>query len=273
MGRRRCLRIQGQTSPPGVVSQTRSRLIAWLLASVVAAFVAAGISAPTASACTETGAFWSDTDTAGNIINPAAGAYAKITQSQHTLKCVVPGGEFGTGQTVRVLVNGDMGHYAEVGWATELCSGGGNCHRAFYSWKWGGVQHYGNHYTYSCLNPGTQSAWRMYWDTYNGWEGDLQCYGTGTWLYVDSYSDPSGYHTGFADNEGFNRGYVGDEGPMAETHSSLMWLNPSTYVWQSSAGSSYPAGVRCRYDTSSRWNGRWLSGTSFDFVTSGGQSC
>ena len=250
----------------------RLMLAAALLAAATAVFLGPGASR--AFACSnETGVFWSDADTAGNIIYPTYGSYAQITESDHVLKCTALD-QFGNGQTVRELINGEFGHYAEVGWGMQICSNtGSKCQRAFYEYKWGNNTSYIQKYSYSCLNPGTREAWQM---TYSGgnWNGYLQCYSSGTWYFVDWFPDSS--NVGYADNEAFqnsNSSGASNEGDLQETHSVLQWLD-SGGAWHGTSGTGYPRGIKCRYDTSNRWNGNWLSGSSFNFTTSSnGQGC
>lgn len=245
-----------------------------VVALAAVAVVSLGPGATRAFACNnETGVFWSDSDSSGNIIYPAYGSYAQITESNHTLNCNDINGSYSNGQTVRVLINGTSGHYSEVGWAQKWCSSGVKCQRAFYEYKWGNNASYQAEYSYSCLNPGTREAWEMIYSS-GVWWGYLSCYTTGAWQLVDYYPDSS--NVGYADNEGFQNSSLSgasNEGDLQETHSVLEWMN-SSGSWVGTSGSSYPGGVHCRYDTSNHWNGNWLSGSSFNFSTSSnGESC
>jgi hypothetical protein len=244
----------------------------------VAAFLAAVLSTSSvvatarASTCTETGIFWSDANTFGTFIT-AYGAYAQITLHSHTLSCSAvssSGGPYSNGQTARILILGQTGHYAEVGYGEKWCSAGVSCTRAFYEYEIGGAVAYKQEYYYSCLNPNTRHAWEMIY-TGGSWGGYLSCYTTGSWQLVDIYPDDA--WSGYADNEGFQNSSTGTEGDLQETHSALQYMDQSG-LWWSPTGSAYPGGVDCRRDTSSRWEGNWLSGDSFNFTTSyNGEGC
>ncbi|HEX6490804.1 MAG TPA: hypothetical protein VF002_05475 [Gaiellaceae bacterium] len=199
------------------------------------------------------------------------GAYAQITESNPGLNCTDIG-VYETGQTVRELLASTGGHYVEVGWAKLWCAAGSACQRAFYEHQVGFHTDYQTSHQFSCLNPGTRSAWQMYWNTASYWEGDLQCYSSGSWYLVDYHYDPT--QSGYSDNEGFDLPDAnGVANNMAETHQSLMWLDTG-YVWHATSGSIYPDGVGCRLQKGSYWRGNWLSGgNSFNIVSSGGEPC
>jgi hypothetical protein len=209
--------------------------------------------------------FWDDAYGLNNPVVGTTGAYAQITDSDRAFTCSEAPGVFASGQTVRVLLGGTQGHYVEVGWGQQWCTSTSRCQRSFFEHEVGWAVEYLAKWPISCLNPGTRSAWRIYWNASGWWQGDIQCYSSGAWAQVDTRNDAT--HSGWADNEGFNRaGANGAENGMNETHSVLQYRDANN-VWQTTPN------VCARYDTSGLWNGNWLGSTSFNFTTGGGQGC
>ncbi|MBD0347648.1 MAG: hypothetical protein ICV59_00725 [Thermoleophilia bacterium] len=217
-----------------------------------------GVQAPTP--CAETGVFWK------MITNEtwAYGARNEISLTNHDLdNCVSFGGHYGTGQTARVLLNGQPGNYVEAGWREWDCTfAGGHCFHAFmYSRVNNVVQ--GTVYTgnFACLNPGNYHRWQVNNVAgTNNWDGWLDCEDGQGFRYLARKS--AHVPSGWAEGEGWRRD---DRDPangtttMGETHRNLHW---KTFIgeWRTAFG------VTCRYDSDGGWNGNWVTATRFDIV-------
>jgi hypothetical protein len=200
----------------------------------------------------------------------AWGSRQEITLSQQTLKCVTAastndGAQAGTGQTTRILLGGQTNNWVEVGHLSQYCTDGAQCQRAFFEYATASVPGHHKRVAQGCLNPGTRHTWTITRKASGGtWAGYLSCYTSQPPVQIDVTSPNLGYNLGFPEGEGFERGFSdtnwADEGPMAETHSVMQYQDAFEGPWLT------PTGVGCRRDTSLRWDGSALSGSSFTII-------
>jgi hypothetical protein len=242
----------------------------WLLPALVPFFVAAGYmlgpgagpAMPRTLACpSEVGIFWKMT-TGGSA---TYGAYNTFPVSNVTLDGCLTGDLAGSGHTSRVLWNGLDGYYFETGYKEYWCTAGhtSHCWRAFAeeSIAGSGTQWNGSS-GYPCITLGSSETWEATNEINpTFWDATVVCNGNVSYLLWNFNS--GNYSSGNAEGEGFRHGA---SSALVGTHSNLIWTD-TNYVNHSASG------VTCRKDTDGLYNGRFLSNTSFDFVTSGGTSC
>jgi hypothetical protein len=238
-------------------------LLSLFLSIAAFAVLALGPAAPPAAAyCDEFGIFWAMRNASGSYAT-ATGAINEISMKTHSMDpCVPSTGETGssnaTGQTSRILLGGVQGNWVEVGWKQQKRSGGA-VFKGFISYALNNV---GRHFTFtnSCLMPGRWHFWRieLRWggSSYVG-DGYLNCNDGAGRRHVGTVNAGS-YSWGFAEGEGFRRAST----TMNETHRHMQWRNTS-------GGWNYASNVTCRFDNDSYWDGRRLSGNSFDIIGTG----
>src|SRR5581483_8752067 len=145
---------------PGARHMTRLTAVGAVICAMLAASISFGASPARAATCEENGVFWSMKDSSGARAT-AWGAVQEITLNSQTLKCVVAGGDAGTGHTSRILLGGVAGNWVEAGAMQKICSSGSYCQRAFFEWNIAGVPGHQTQFAFGCLNPGTRHPWEV----------------------------------------------------------------------------------------------------------------
>jgi hypothetical protein len=231
------------------------------LAVVVAVVVSAAVRATPALAydCSvEYGVFMGMTNSSGGVITNSIGAINNITLHDHMLGCG------GTGQTTRILLGGQPGNWAEVGWKEKFC-GSSHCFVVFtesqYTDSSGTHPHHVELTSYNgvdfthCLVSGSTLVFKILMNGNGTATGYINCL-DGTGPHAAGPNIPTGqYNSGNPEGEEFR--HQGDG--IKETHSGLQYRD-SAGAWH------YSGGVYQRHTSQDDpcWAGEQLSATSFD---------